>query len=182
MMTVLRQIGHPAKLAQPGSCAAGVSFCDRWSAKLDVFASVGARILGLIEINQVSREIGTSVICDFTASLRSNLIRVIYGAGQVKQSVTSIMTEQQFRARVRYVIGPDGSPLTVADLPPKDTKRWVIRRKAEVVAAVRSGLLSLEEACERYKLTVDEFLSWQRSIDRFGMPGLRATRVQDYRE
>ena len=109
-------------------------------------------------------------------------MRMLYGAGQVKQSVTSIMTEQQFRARVRYVIGPDGSPLTVADLPPKDTKRWVIRRKAEVVAAVRGGLLSLEEACERYTLTVDEFLSWQRSIDRYGMPGLRATRVQDYRE
>jgi hypothetical protein len=94
----------------------------------------------------------------------------------------SIMTDQQYRARVRYVIGPDGSPLTVADLPPKDTKRWVIRRKAEVVAAVRGGLLSLEEACDRYKLTVDEFLSWQRSIDRYGLPGLRATRVQDYRE
>ncbi len=56
-----------------------------------------------------------------------------------KSVVTSIMTEQQYRARVRYVIGPDGSPLTVADLPPKDTKRWVIRRKAEVVAAVRGG-------------------------------------------
>ena len=92
------------------------------------------------------------------------------------------MTEQQMRARVRYVIGPDGSPLTVADLPPKDTKRWVIRRKAEVVAAVRGGLLSIEEACDRYKLTVDEFLSWQRSIDKHGLPGLRATRVQDYRE
>ena len=81
------------------------------------------------------------------------------------------MTDQQYRARVRYVIGPDGSPLTVADLPPKDTKRWVIRRKAEVVAAVRGGLLSLEEACDRYKLTVDEFLSWPRSIDRYGLPG-----------
>jgi len=91
------------------------------------------------------------------------------------------MTDQQYRARVRYVIGPDGSPLTVADLPPKDTKRWVIRRKAEVVAAVRGGLLSLEEACERYTLTVDEFLSWQRSIDRHGMRGLRTTRLQDYR-
>ncbi|HEX2380155.1 MAG TPA: DUF1153 domain-containing protein, partial [Methyloceanibacter sp.] len=30
------------------------------------------------------------------------------------------MTEH-YRPRVRYVIGPDGSPLTVADLPPKDT-------------------------------------------------------------
>src|SRR5215467_5155320 len=89
--------------------------------------------------------------------------------------------EQQCRARDRYVIGPDGSPLTVTDLPPKDTKRWVIRRKAQVVAAVRGGLLSLEEACERYTLTVDEFLSWQRSIDRYGLPGLRTTRIQDYR-
>jgi Protein of unknown function (DUF1153) len=86
-----------------------------------------------------------------------------------------------FRPRVRYVIGPDGSPLTVADLPPRDTKRWVIRRKAEVVAAVRGGLISLEEACERYTLTVDEFLSWQRSIDKHGLPGLRATRIQEYR-
>jgi hypothetical protein len=90
------------------------------------------------------------------------------------------MTEQ-FRARVKYVIGPDGSPLTIADLPPVTTKRWVIRRKAEVVAAVRGGLLSLEDACTRYKLTVDEFLSWQRSIDRHGLQGLRATRIQEYR-
>ena len=60
-----------------------------------------------------------------------------------------------------YVIGPDGSPLTIADLPPPGTKRWVPRRKAEVVVAVRGGLLSLQEACSRYSLTVDEFNSWQ---------------------
>lgn len=87
----------------------------------------------------------------------------------------------QLRPRVRYVIGPDGAPLTIADLPPNNTRRWVIRRKAEVVAAVRGGLLSLEEACARYTLTVDEFLSWQRSIDQFGLAGLRATRLQEYR-
>lgn len=80
-----------------------------------------------------------------------------------------------------YVIGPDGTPLTLKDLPPRSTKRWVIRRKAEVVAAVRGGLLTLEEACERYHLTVEEFLSWQKAIDQFGLPGLRATRVQQYR-
>jgi hypothetical protein len=90
------------------------------------------------------------------------------------------MTETH-RTRVKYVIGPDGSPLTVADLPPPSTKRWVIRRKAEVVAAVRGGLLSLEEACNRYKLTVDEFLSWQMSIDQHGLAGLRTTRLQQYR-
>ena len=84
-------------------------------------------------------------------------------------------------AKDAYVIGPEGTPLTLKDLPPPSTKRWVIRRKAEVVAAVRGGLLTLEEACERYTLTVEEFLSWQKAIDQFGMPGLRATRVQQYR-
>src|ERR1700751_5500119 len=63
------------------------------------------------------------------------------------------MTEPH-RPRVKYVIGPDGSPLTIADLPAPGTKRWGIRRKAEVVAAVRGGLLALEEACSRYNLTV----------------------------
>ncbi|HEY7749324.1 MAG TPA: DUF1153 domain-containing protein [Aestuariivirgaceae bacterium] len=87
----------------------------------------------------------------------------------------------QLHSRVSYVIGPDGSPLTIADLPPPGTRRWVIRRKAEVVAAVRGGLLSLEEACNRYTLTVEEYLSWQRSIDRHGLAGLRTTRIQQYR-
>jgi len=93
----------------------------------------------------------------------------------------SSMSEHQI-SKVNYVIGPDGSPLTVADLPPPDTKRWVIRRKAEVVAAVRGGLISLDDACRRYTLTVEEFLSWQRSIERHGLAGLRATRVQQYRQ
>lgn len=88
---------------------------------------------------------------------------------------------EHMRPRVKYVIGPDGSPLTIADLPPPSTRRWVIRRKAEVVAAVRGGLLSLEEACERYTLTVEEFLNWQMSIDRHGLAGLRTTRIQQYR-
>lgn len=75
----------------------------------------------------------------------------------------------------------DGTPASIDDLPPPDTKRWVIRRKAEVVAGVRSGLISLEDACRRYKLSIEEFLSWQRMIDSHGMRGLRVTRLQDYR-
>ncbi len=77
--------------------------------------------------------------------------------------------------------GPGGPPVTLEDLPPPDTKRWVIRRKAEVVAAVRNGVITLEDACERYTLSVEEFLSWQRAIDKHGLRGLRATRVQHYR-
>lgn len=89
--------------------------------------------------------------------------------------------EKQPRPRVSYVVGPDGSPLTLVDLPQPNTKRWVPRRKAEVVVAVRGGLLTLEEACRRYSLTVEEFTAWQRAIERFGLPGLRATRLQKYR-
>jgi|SRR5262249_11835476 len=84
------------------------------------------------------------------------------------------------RSAIKYVIGPNGRRLRLADLPLPDTKRWVIRRKAEVVAAVRGGLLSLEEACSRYALNPDEFLLWQHRIDRFGFAGLRTTRTQFY--
>ncbi|MEL6979706.1 MAG: DUF1153 domain-containing protein [Pseudomonadota bacterium] len=82
---------------------------------------------------------------------------------------------------VEFVIGPDGQKLTKADLPSNKTRRWVIRRKAEVVAAVRGGLISLEEACETYGISLEEFESWAKSIDRFGIQGLRTTRIQKYR-
>ena len=80
-----------------------------------------------------------------------------------------------------HVIGPTGHPMSLEDLPPQNTRRWVIRRKAEVVAAVRGGLISLDDACNRYKLSVEEFLSWQKAIDKHGLPGLRTTRLQQYR-
>ena len=85
--------------------------------------------------------------------------------------------------RAKYVIGRTGSPLSIADLPPPGAKkRWGARRKAEVVAAVRGGLLSLDEACSRYTLTVEEFLNWQSLIERHGLAALRVTRVHQYRQ
>ena len=90
------------------------------------------------------------------------------------------MIENQ-KIRPEKVIGPLGEPLTLDTLPPANTRRWVVRRKAEVVAAVNGGLLSVDEACERYDLTVEEFAGWQRAIDRSGMPGLRVTRIQHYK-
>src|SRR5256885_11271911 len=68
------------------------------------------------------------------------------------------------------------------DLPPPDTKRWVTRRKAVIVNAVRTGVISVEEVCRRYELSVEEFLAWQRAIDTHGVPGLRVTRLQIYRD
>jgi hypothetical protein len=80
-----------------------------------------------------------------------------------------------------FVIGPDGQHLTLADLPRPDTKRWVIRRKAEVVMAVDGGLLSLDEACRRYNLTPEEFMIWENSLHAYGLAGLRITHAQQYR-
>ena len=72
-----------------------------------------------------------------------------------------------------------GNPLDELSLA---TKRWTTRRKAAVVEAVRGGYLTLQQACERYQLSADEFLAWERAIERHGVPGLRATRVQIYRD
>ena len=90
------------------------------------------------------------------------------------------MIENQ-KIRPAQVIGPLGEPLTVASLPSPNTKRWVVRRKAEVVAAVNGGLLTIDEVLERYNLTLEEFAGWQRAVDRSGMPGLRVTRIQHYK-
>lgn len=65
---------------------------------------------------------------------------------------------------VTYVVGPDGSPLTVANLPKSTAGRWDKQRKSKVVAAVLGGLITLDDACERYSLTVEEFLSWKESL------------------
>jgi hypothetical protein len=61
-----------------------------------------------------------------------------------------------------YVIGPTGRKLTLADLPAPGTMYWVDRRKADVVAAVRGGLISFDQARTRYMLSAEEFISWQK--------------------
>jgi hypothetical protein len=94
--------------------------------------------------------------------------------------IEECMIENQ-KIRPGKVIGPLGEALTLDTLPPSNTTRWVVRRKAEVVAAVNGGLLTVDEVCDRYGLTVEEFASWQRAIDRSGMPGLRVTRIQHYK-
>ena len=75
----------------------------------------------------------------------------------------------------------EDQPMTFEDLPSPNTRRWVIRRKAAVVSAVQSGLLSEEDACTRYSLSLEEFQSWQKAIAKNGMAGLRVTRTQQYR-
>src|SRR3954454_15548784 len=81
----------------------------------------------------------------------------------------------------RVPLGPKGEVLTTNNLPSPGLKRWVAGRKAEVLVAVDCGLLSIDEACDRYAISLDEFLSWQRAIVTAGLKGLNVKRVQDRR-
>src|SRR3546814_3947284 len=78
-------------------------------------------------------------------------------------------------------MGPLG-PLTLEDLPSSSTTYWVCRRKAEVLAAIDGGLLSVEEARARYRLSHEELAGWRRTIERAGVAGLRITRLKQYRK
>lgn len=91
-----------------------------------------------------------------------------------------MLENQKFRPA--FVIGPLGEALTLDALPGPGHTRWTIRRKAEVVAAIKGGLLTISEACDRYSLTVEEIALWQSAVDRSGMQGLRVTRIQHYRD
>jgi hypothetical protein len=112
---------------------------------------------------------------------RKSTQRNLHSACVIIRAVSYLELPMPSRTAVRRVIGPDGSVLTEANLPSAATMRWVASRKAVVVAAVRGGLLSLEDACRRYRLTAEEYLSWQTQVDRHGLMGLRATYIQDYR-
>ena len=71
--------------------------------------------------------------------------------------------------------------LSLADLPPSHETRWVMSRKAKLIEAIHAGLISLEEAAERYRLTLDELTEWQNYFARHGARGLRTTFLQQYR-
>lgn len=81
-----------------------------------------------------------------------------------------------------YVILSDGSKLTRSDLPPVNTKRWVARRKATVVAAVDNGLIDAREACEMYRLSDEELDLWRSAVHKHGAGALRVTAIQKYRQ
>ena len=60
------------------------------------------------------------------------------------------------------IVHPDNGVQISFDLPAENTTRWTARRKAEVVAAVEAGMLSIPDACRRYRLSPEEYLEWER--------------------
>lgn len=81
-------------------------------------------------------------------------------------------------SRPARIIGPNNQILDRETLPPANTTRWVAHRKAQIVAAVESGLISLDEVIQRYSLSIEEFAGWQRAMDRAGVAGLRIAWLQ----
>ena len=69
----------------------------------------------------------------------------------------------------------------MTELPPSNTRRWVARRKAAVVAAVSSGVITVEEACRRYQMSEEELFAWQRAFENYGIVGLSAGYFRQYR-
>lgn len=82
----------------------------------------------------------------------------------------------------KMVVGPSARLLTLSDLPDPKTRRWVPRRKAEVIHAVRGGLLTKSDAMKRYSLTDAEWAEWETHYSEHGLAGLRVTHLQDYRD
>jgi hypothetical protein len=67
-------------------------------------------------------------------------------------------------------------------LPPSNTVRWVASRKTMVLAAIDAGSLSIEEACLRYRLSIEEIASWSRLTELHGRDGLKTSKLEKYRK
>jgi hypothetical protein len=83
--------------------------------------------------------------------------------------------------RLKEVIGHDGRHLTLVDLPATNLKRWLPCHKASIVSVVRGGLITVDEICQRYGLSVEELNIWERALDRHGIKGLRVTKGRSAR-
>ena len=57
----------------------------------------------------------------------------------------------------------------------------VVRAQGRSCRGDRAGVLTPQEACERYMLSPEELFAWETSLDQNGIPGLRVTRLQMYR-
>jgi hypothetical protein len=72
------------------------------------------------------------------------------------------------RAKKYHLTGRNSLELTLADLPAPDTRRWYETRKILVVRAIEIGMLSFDQASERYSLSLEEFIGWQKLAAKSG--------------
>jgi hypothetical protein len=104
--------------------------------------------------------------------------RDLPGSGQIKKEAPMHLKRVD---GPRQVTLPDGSILSRADLPPAETRRWVVSRKAVVVRAVKCGLITRSEAMDRYALSEEELALWFKAVEQHGEMALKVTTIQKYR-
>jgi len=112
--------------------------------------------------------------CVMSSGGRATPILLWDNGGRQAQQMTTIW-------QLKKVIGPSGRQLTLADLPPTNLKHWLPRHKADIVTAVRGGLITADEICKRYRLSLEEFSIWEQALDSHGVDGLRVTRIRTNR-
>jgi hypothetical protein len=58
----------------------------------------------------------------------------------------------------------------------KPSFRWVMSRKANVLSSIRSGRMTIQQACSTYAISLEELTTWEEAFQRLGPKGLYATR------
>lgn len=121
--------------------------------------------------------------CLSALPLESGEFRPYYGAPaeimtDIQARPFSALDAPSVRVPEQNAVSSNRKPIA---LPAPGTQRWVVRRKAAIVEAVKAGQLTAEDACRTYSLSAEEFQSWQRLIERHGTRGLRTTRLKEYR-
>ena len=124
-------------------------------------------------INRINHPFSTSIQKLFAPASIPSVLKARLQDGDAKMSGDSAS---------KPIIDSYGQPLTGGTLPAADTVRWVPRRKAQVVCAVREGLISGQEACDRYGISNEELFSWEKLLGDHGPKALRVTRTQRYRQ
>jgi hypothetical protein len=102
----------------------------------------------------------------YAAAIHGRGINAAGSSHRIIAQVSNLVPEGQFMQQSSCRIAPRQRESNF-ELPPPDTKRWSSRRKAAVVVATRTGILSRVEACQRYMLSNEELADcgrW-RSID-----------------
>ena len=100
---------------------------------------------------------------------------------KIQEILSQILDPGRNAWSASIVSGTAGKSVTIDNLPPNNITRWTFLPKSQVVLAVRRGLITRKHACERYCVSPEEFLSWERTIAKHGTRGLQATRSQEYR-
>jgi DNA-binding winged helix-turn-helix (wHTH) protein len=74
-----------------------------------------------------------------------------------------------------------GGLITAYDLPKAgEKKRWTRMFKAIIARAIVNGVMTPEEACQRYFMTVAELKRWIKLLDTQGLRGLSANNFSDF--